>query len=58
MPKVECPSCFFEFKLGEGTFEGEIIPCPDCGVDLKVLKIESDTAVVKDAELTEEDWGE
>jgi len=58
MAKVECPSCYFEFELDEGTIEGEVIPCPDCGVDLEVVKIEGDKAVVEEAEMTEEDWGE
>ena len=58
MVKVECPSCFFEFSLGKGTIEGEVIPCPDCGVDLEILKIEGETTKVEEAEMTDEEWGE
>ncbi|MFX0071922.1 MAG: hypothetical protein ACFFAO_12605 [Candidatus Hermodarchaeota archaeon] len=58
MVKCECPSCYFEFDLDEGTIEGEVIPCPDCGVDLEVAKIEGDKVEVIVAELAEEDWGE
>ncbi|MHA1688707.1 MAG: lysine biosynthesis protein LysW [Promethearchaeota archaeon] len=58
MTKAECPSCFFEFELDEGTIVGEVIPCPDCGVDLEVIEIQGDVAKVAEAELAEEDWGE
>ena len=58
MVKCECPSCFYEFELVNGTIEGEVIQCEDCGVDLEITKIEGDIAKVEVAELTEEDWGE
>ena len=58
MAKCECPSCFFEFDLDDGTIEGEVISCPDCGVDLEVVKINGEIAKVEEAEMTEEDWGE
>jgi len=58
MVKFECPSCYFEIELDEGTIEGEVIPCPDCGVDLEIIKIDGDSATVEIAELTDEDWGE
>jgi alpha-aminoadipate carrier protein LysW len=58
MVKCECPSCYFKIELEEGTIEGEVIPCPDCGVDLEITKIEGDQVEVIVAELAEEDWGE
>ncbi|MBN1800196.1 MAG: lysine biosynthesis protein LysW [Candidatus Lokiarchaeota archaeon] len=58
MVKCECPSCFFEFELDDGTIEGEVIPCPDCVVDLEIVKIEGDVATAQVAEMSEEDWGE
>jgi len=58
MVKFECPSCFFEIELDEGTIEGEVIPCPDCGVDSEITKIDRETVSAEIAELTEEDWGE
>jgi len=58
MAKCECPSCYFEIELDESTIEGEVIPCPDCGVDLEIVKIEGDKVEVIVAELAEEDWGE
>ena len=58
MVKVECPSCFYEFELDAETIVGELVPCPDCGTDLEITKIEGDKAIVEIAEMTEEDWGE
>ena len=58
MVKCECPACYFEFNLDEGTIVGEVIPCPDCGVDLEIKEIENGNAIVEVAEMTEEDWGE
>ena len=58
MVKCECPSCYFEIELDEGTIEGEVIPCPDCGVDLEITKIDGDSVTLEIAELTDEDWGE
>ncbi len=37
MAKCECPSCYFEFELDKDAIEGEIIVCPDCGVDLEIV---------------------
>ncbi|TXT62732.1 MAG: Lysine biosynthesis protein LysW [Promethearchaeota archaeon] len=58
MVKCECPACFFEFELDEGTIVGEVIPCPDCGVDLEITVIENEQASAEVAEMAEEDWGE
>ncbi len=58
MVKCECPSCYFEFDLDEGTIVGEVTPCPDCGVDLEITEIKNDIATAEVAEMTEEDWGE
>ena len=57
MAKVECPSCFFDFEIGEAIIEGELISCPDCGVDLEVTLISGERASVVLAEMTNETWG-
>ena len=51
-----CPECEATLQL-DGVLAGEIIVCPDCGVDLEV------TAVTPSLELAlapqeAEDWGE
>jgi alpha-aminoadipate carrier protein LysW len=56
--KIECPSCYFEFSPDADIVVGEIVTCPDCGVDLEVLEINGDVVKVKTAEVGSEDWGE
>ena len=58
MVKIECPSCYFEFELDTESVVGEVITCPDCGVDLEILEIKEDFVKVKVAEIGKEDWGE
>lgn len=52
---VNCPECDAEITL-EDVMEGEIVVCPDCGVDLEVTKLEPLTLDL--APMEEEDWGE
>jgi alpha-aminoadipate carrier protein LysW len=56
MATVTCPECAAEITLVEGTEVGEILVCPDCGVDLEVVSLEP--AKVQLAPREEEDWGE
>lgn len=56
MSKVDCPECAAEITLVADTEVGEIIVCPDCGVDLEVLSLAP--AKVDMAPMEEEDWGE
>ena len=58
MAQIECPSCFFEFEPEEDVMKGEVVPCPDCGVDLEILDVKDDVIEVEVAEMGEEDWGE
>ena len=53
---TNCPECEAEITFEEGTEEGEIIVCPDCGVDLEVTAL--DPATVDLAPMEQEDWGE
>ena len=54
--KVFCPECEAEITLDATVMEGEILVCPDCGIDLEVISIEPVTIEV--APMEEEDWGE
>jgi alpha-aminoadipate carrier protein LysW len=53
---VNCTECYAEITLAAGTEVGEIIVCPDCGVDLEVVELEP--AAVQLAPMEQEDWGE
>ena len=56
MLTVICPECEAEITLAAGTEVGEILVCPDCGVDLEVTAL--DPAKVQLAPMEQEDWGE
>lgn len=56
MNSVVCVECAGEVLLLADTMVGEIIACPDCGVELEVVDL--DPAVVELAPEIEEDWGE
>ncbi|MCA1900091.1 MAG: lysine biosynthesis protein LysW [Chloroflexi bacterium] len=56
MSTVNCPECEAQVALDSGTEVGEIIVCPDCGVDLEVTSI--DPAALQLAPMEQEDWGE
>ncbi len=53
---AECPECMADVPLPKDAMEGEIVQCPDCGVDLEVIKLEPPTLELAPEE--EEDWGE
>ena len=51
----ECPECGGSLGL-ESAEVGEIVQCPDCGVELEVVQDDPLTLALAPAE--EEDWGE
>ena len=56
MSTVTCPECEAEITLEANAEVGEIIVCPDCGVDLEVKSL--NPANVDLAPMEQEDWGE
>ncbi len=53
---TECVECAAELVLAADVEEGEIIVCPDCGVELEVVSLDPVTCEL--APEVEEDWGE
>lgn len=51
-----CVECEGELLLDTDVEVGELVVCPDCGIDLEVLSLEP--LVVAVAPMEEEDWGE
>ncbi|MFI5341778.1 MAG: lysine biosynthesis protein LysW, partial [Candidatus Methylomirabilales bacterium] len=51
-----CTECEAEIPLDPSTEIGEIIQCPDCGMDLEVLSVHPPELAPAPEE--EEDWGE
>lgn len=54
--QANCPECAAPITLSDDTLEGEIVQCPDCGVELEVMGL--DPLVLELAPEEEEDWGE
>ncbi len=53
---TNCPECDGEILFESSTEAGEILVCPDCGVDLEVISVKP--AKVDLAPMEQEDWGE
>ncbi|MFH1721724.1 MAG: alpha-aminoadipate/glutamate carrier protein LysW [Candidatus Altiarchaeota archaeon] len=54
---VKCPECDGKLKFGIDVEKGEIISCPECAVELEVVKVDPSIKVELAPE-EEEDWGE
>ena len=53
--KTNCPECDAEIDL-QDVVQGEIVVCPDCGIDLEVISVNPPKLEL--APMEEEDWGE
>jgi alpha-aminoadipate carrier protein LysW len=56
MNNATCPECAADVPLAPAVEVGEILVCPECGVDLEVTGLDPATVVL--APMEEEDWGE
>ena len=55
---MECVDCKAFIEVPEDAVLGEIVSCPDCGLDYVVEEDESGKLVLKELEIEGEDWGE
>ena len=53
---AECPECAAEVALPADVMEGEIVQCPECGLELEVMSL--NPLSLEPAPEEEEDWGE
>lgn len=56
MSSIACVECGCDVELDAEVMLGEIVECPDCGVELEVVSLAPLT--VELAPEVEEDWGE
>ncbi|MCP8304725.1 MAG: lysine biosynthesis protein LysW [archaeon] len=56
--KTKCLECDGDIELPEDVIEGEIVTCPDCGLDYEVSEVTPKGVYLKKAEEIGEDWGE
>jgi len=55
---TKCPDCEADMKIADDAMVGEILSCPDCGLDLEVKRIEGQTVELQKLAIEREDWGE
>ena len=53
---AECPECAADVTLPDDAVVGEIVPCPDCNLELEIIAL--DPPELAQAPEEEEDWGE
>lgn len=56
--EAKCNDCDGIIKVPDDVMKGEIVSCPDCGLEYEVSKIESGKVNLNPAEAVGEDWGE
>ena len=56
--KVMCQECGGTITIPDDAIVGEIVSCPDCGIDYGVSQINNGSIQLKIAEDIGEDWGE
>lgn len=54
----KCPECDGELDIPDDVISGEIVSCPDCGMDFEVRIEKGGEIELKPAEIEGEDWGE
>jgi alpha-aminoadipate carrier protein LysW len=57
MSEERCPDCEAAIPVPDDAVDGEIVTCPDCGLDLEV-HIAGPLRTVKPVVIEKEDWGE
>ncbi len=57
MNSEKCPDCEATVSIAEDAVQGEIVTCPNCGLDLEVVKSGPNLSV-KALVVEKEDWGE
>ncbi|MBN1682585.1 lysine biosynthesis protein LysW [Candidatus Bathyarchaeota archaeon] len=55
---VNCTDCGGNIDLPQDAEIGEIIECPDCGLEYVVTELENGLLTLKELALKGEDWGE
>ena len=57
MSVEKCTDCDAQVMVPEDAVDGEIVSCPDCGLDFEVV-VGSQGPSIKPVVMEKEDWGE
>jgi len=55
---AKCPDCEAGIEIAEDAMAGEILSCPDCGLDLEVKSVGAEKVELQKLAIEKEDWGE
>jgi alpha-aminoadipate carrier protein LysW len=55
---AKCPECDAELNTPDDVKVGEILSCPECGLELEVKLVEGDRLELEELFFEGEDWGE
>jgi alpha-aminoadipate carrier protein LysW len=55
---MSCIDCGATIKIPKDAIEGEIVGCPDCGLDYVATKEDSGVLKLQELTIEGEDWGE
>ena len=58
MVMARCPQCEATVMFDGDTSPGEIVSCPDCGLDLEVKGMQGREVELQILPIEREDWGE
>jgi len=58
LPDYKCPDCSVDVRIPSDALDGEIVVCPDCGLELQVKKQSSGEVELTEVTKEKEDWGE
>ena len=56
--KAKCPECDADLEIPDDVISGEIMSCPDCGMDFEARVKGRGEVELTPAEIEGEDWGE
>ncbi|HZY47708.1 MAG TPA: lysine biosynthesis protein LysW [Candidatus Bathyarchaeia archaeon] len=54
---MKCSDCDASIAIADDALKGEIVACPDCGLDFEVVAPGA-TPTIKALVIEKEDWGE
>lgn len=54
----ECSMCGGIIAIQNDAIQGEIVDCPDCGLEFEIQSLANNSVLLRAAEEIREDWGE
>jgi alpha-aminoadipate carrier protein LysW len=55
---IECLDCGVDIEIPCDSLVGEIVGCPDCGLDYVVMEDDTGRMLLQELNIKGEDWGE